>query len=198
MNFRPYDILTQLIPGILVTGFITLGTENEISDIEFNLALSALATVVAFIVGYIINGIGHILETPLTKGLNNSILKAYRINKIKFPLILFRPFSKLKYIDKKSIGLPKDFSDLFEEIKTGKYEKLDWLNQDKKFARSLIVSSILILVIAANFDVKIQVLQFKPFVLLFVLLLIALYRYLQSSIDYAIWIIKFYERRKDV
>lgn len=197
MNFRPYDILTQLIPGILLVGFCVFATDFKFAEIEFNTAHYAFGTVVCFIVGYVINGIGHMFETSLSTGLRKKVFESYKngtVSKLLWPLKLF---TKLQSINNKKPNLPDKLSEIFDEMNSEKYQKLAWQNQDKKFARSIIVTSISLLCFYLIIGLKISLIDYSNYILSFILLLlfISIYRYIQSSIDYTIWVIKFYEKK---
>lgn len=197
-SFRPYDILTQLIPGAVV-----LGVYFKLLSPPLNLELSkaeniAYITVLAFLLGYMINAVGHFIESLYSKVLNNKVLIIYRKGKIKFPFILFKPFTKLKYIDGKSPLIPDEFSEILPTARRKKTDRLEWLNQEKKFARSLIITTIIVITMILCMGLRQKELTNPSIMLTAGLLVAAFYRYMQSSIDYVIQSIKIYERIKKI
>lgn len=199
MQFRPYDILTQLIPGILIVGVFLLVTEHSLNWQELGTGSFGFIVVLSFIVGYLVNGIGHMLGSLMAHKLSDRVKELYDSKKkLKGIWRIISIFTKLKHESKSEDLKGKSFSDLFDSIKTDEHAKLDWLNQDKKFARSLIITSISLLleitILPLNELASNYLLQMIIGVV--VLFLISFYRYVQCSVDYAIWIIKFNERRK--
>lgn len=196
MNFRPYDILTQLIPGVLFVGYVVLILDTTELNLKLNTALYAFATVVCFIIGYIINGIGQVSEAIFAKKINDKVLLFY-LNSTKWSwLKLFKPFTKLRHVDKTNSLKASSFSEIFEEIQPKQHERIKWLNQDKKFARSLIITSLILILSSMAYDFKATTTSYKPLSLCGTLLFVSLYRFYQSSIDYSFWVIKLYEKNR--
>lgn len=204
MNFRPYDILTQLIPGVFVLGYFVFVLEVTIfKTILINTGEGVghytFVTVCSFIVGYLINGFGHILQFNFPKKINDKVFEYFSDRKRCIWLFLFKPFTKLKYkVNKKILKKKNNFQAIFNSIETSDYERIKWLNQDKKFARSLLVTSLILILCSfisgfQNQDIAdYSILIYAFLVILFIL---SVYRYIQTSIDYSYWVLKLYERK---
>lgn len=195
MNFRAYDILTQLIPGVFFTTIIIGSTDLCIYLKSFEVGNVLLLTVICFIIGFVINTIGQILESLILNSYINKKVKKFTLEKkVSGFLKVFVRFTKLAYIDE---GIYQSkyskFSQDFDKLTSENHDKISWLNQDKKFARSITSMSILLiifsLIIPKNILFNNNLLYF--YLLQMLLLLIGIYRYFQSSIDYAFWVIKF-------
>jgi hypothetical protein len=195
MNFRIYDILTQLIPGVFFTTIIIVSTNLwcYLDKIEIGNAL--LFTIICFIIGFVINTIGQILEAIILKNYINNNVKKFTLNKkVSGFLRIFIPFTKLRHIgDGLHNSKFNTFSKDFDNLTIENHDKISWLNQDKKFARSITSMSIILILlsfaITKNTIVNDNLLWY--YLGQFILLFSGIYRYFQSSIDYAIWVIKF-------
>lgn len=194
MTFRAYDILTQIIPGIFFTVIITGTTDLYIFIEKFELSNAILLMVICFIIGYVINTIGQILESLIVGNKINDKVRLFTEDKKVFgKLKIFKKFTKLRYIKNSNHNSEfKNFSNYFDNLITDNHNKISWLNEDKKFARSVVSLSILLIVfsvfITKNKFVNEHLILFYG--LQFILLFIGIYRYFQSSIDYAFWVIK--------
>lgn len=199
MNFRPYDILTQLIPGVFVVGYVILVFEKRIIDSDITAGLYAFGTALSFIVGYIINGLGHFFAAIFSRNINNKVLDYYLDPKKCSWLKLFKPFTKLRYnIEEKKLD-KKKFQEIFEKIKPNQHDRIKWLNQDKKFARSLIIMSLILILMNLFLDIENESIQEYSTIIkvvLYLLFLISVYRYIQTSIDYSFWVVKMYEKKQ--
>jgi hypothetical protein len=94
MNFKLYDILSSLIPGILVYVFIL-----NLFEIPFNNDFIIPATAISFVIGFMINTFSSWLEdfyyltwggTPSTKLLQGKDIwkvRFYHVNKVKTYLL---------------------------------------------------------------------------------------------------------------
>lgn len=107
--------------------------------------------------------------------------------------MLFMRFTKLKHLDKGLFSSKhKVFSEDFDELKPGNGSKIEWLNQDKKFTRSIVSMSILLL-ISSVFISNILIVEnnlLEYYFIQIILLFTGFYRYFQCSIDYAFWVIE--------
>lgn len=195
MNFRAYDILTQLIPGVFFTTIIIGSTDLYVYLKTFEVGNFLLLTVICFVIGFVINTIGQILESLFLNNYINKKVKTFtKDEKVSGFLKVFKRFTKLSYIKE---GLFKSkylkFSEDFDKLTIENHDKISWLNQDKKFARSITSMSIILLlfsiIIPKNTIVEYNVIWL--YLSEFILLIIGVYRYFQSSIDYAFWVIKF-------
>ncbi|MEN9998005.1 MAG: hypothetical protein RI922_995, partial [Bacteroidota bacterium] len=95
MEFNPYRVLVQLIPGSLFLGVILL---NEIGIDEIGLFNSAgiiFLGILSIIIGYIFNGIGHLFEMLFYKIKLEIAIQNNLENPKKggFIIVLFRRFS---------------------------------------------------------------------------------------------------------
>lgn len=194
MEFRPYDILTQLVPGTAIVGFSVYGTNLASKSGDFNIGLAAFGVVICFLVGYCVNVVGHILESFFSKKLNEAVFDTYRTNEIKYFMFLFKRFTKLKHIEKPSSLLPNAYSKLYDRLNSNSGDSLNWLNEDKKFSRSIVVTCIVLYSLIGVFGLRPEIVKYYPEVMIGILLFISTYRYLQTSIDYTISVIKRYEK----
>lgn len=185
MNFRGYDLLTQLIPGLFLMMCLFLTDEVHHHLTGLNTSSITFVLVLSFILGYVINGFGHFIGSFISTPINNFVADKMKKGESRRVLI----FTKLRHIDK--VYKIQNFKDCYNNVSKDDYKSLEWLNQEKKFARSMIVASIVITFVLLFCKLWNEITEFKVYVLAFVLtvLVIAVYRFIQSSIDYAYKII---------
>jgi hypothetical protein len=194
MNFRTYDILTQLIPGLFFTVIAVTISKPDINWDEIAGGMFALLTVICFIIGYMINAFGHFLESLIVNTkINEAVKEMNRNKKTKGFLGWFKKFTKLAHIENQLYtSVHSSFGNDYDNLNIQNHEKLNWLNQEKKFARSIISTSFLIGVfipiLLYNKTVDNSALYIS--IMTLTLLMVGVYRYIVSSIDYASLVIK--------
>jgi|GEM_PF-3295060 len=181
MNFKPYHLLIQLIPGVLLIGVFVLGN-TEVVGKELSLQLSdvILFTGLAFIAGYTINGFGHFLEgfwrVPLNRFFKSEMEQWDFVkddNKAGIIATIIIYFSAVR-------------RDKSMDVESYKKHDLEWTKDEKKFSRTLIFCSI-ILLFYVPFAHRHSILHHHECAILTGLALLAfvsLYRYLTYTVDY--------------
>jgi len=182
MQLKPYHLLIQLIPGTFLLGVILL---NEASREEITDMSIAFLTVVAFIFGYIFNGVAHFIEGFWREYLEERIHQTLEnAEKGGWLIVCFRKFSVPAYDD----ALSKIRKGRLTEIPTKLYSSSsrNWSKEEKKFARTLFLVSLSSFVYLRVSDGNING-HLKNYLYVFFMSTcsVSIYRYFVSSIDYS-------------
>jgi len=183
MEFNPYRVLVQLIPGSLFLGIILL---NEIGIDEIgllNIAGIIFLGILSIIIGYIFNGLGHLLEMLFYKKKLEIAIQKNLINPKNggFLILLFRRFSVVS-MDESISAFDKT-----KNLKLYNTESRAWSKEENKFARTLIIMSVFLLIYIYSYDLicLTKEIWFYVQVMLWLLFIISIYRYIVSCIDYS-------------
>lgn len=183
MELNPYRILVQLIPGTLFLGTVLINEMklDIIKDVSWAYAL--YIGLIALILGYIFNGIGHLLEgIYFRNGLEKRIQKNLKNPKKGGSVIrFFRIFSIVRS------------DETIESFRAGSYMKKydstsrNWSKEECKFARTLIITSITAacyLYFYPRHSMRCDMHWYLK-VFFWILLSVSTYRYIVSRIDYS-------------
>ena len=183
MEVNPYRVLVQLIPGSLFLGIILV---NEVGVVEIGLMGAATITFLALlsiIFGYVFNGIGHFTEGFFKPSLEGAIQKNLTDSSDGGRFIrLFRRFSVLRIDETISRQGPDP-----QPVRRYNQESRIWSKEENKFARTLVITSVLLLIYIYCYDMYCMNVKTRFYVrlLLWVLFVVSFYRNIVSSIDYS-------------
>lgn len=180
MNFKPYHLLVQLIPGSLFLGIVLL---NELQSKEMGALGWISSTVVAFIIGYAFNGIAHFFEGMWRKPLETRIQKTLiKESEGGWFIKCFRKYSVPTFDE----FLGELSTDVNYSPKPYNSSSRNWSKEEKKFARTLFfvcIASLVYVLLCKGCITD----HLRNYLSLFLALtiIVSFYRYVVSSIDYA-------------
>lgn len=183
MQINPYRVLVQLIPGSLFIGIILLN-ECGIEEVTlFGTAIITFLTLMSIVIGYVFNGIGHLLEMLLFKKYLESNIQI-NLNNPDDGGKLVRFFRKFSIISLDEVIINAEPGP--RQIRSYDRESRAWSKEENKFARTLFLTCVFLFVYLFSVNYKcISVnIFFNIIISLFVLMIIAFYRYIVSHIDY--------------
>lgn len=183
MELKPYHILVQLIPGSFFFGIIVL---NEFKPKQIGGIDILFFIVLAFVAGYLLNGLSHLAENLFKRRLEKWIRQTIAdIDSSNAFIRLFRWFSSVRTIEETRLltGDPHKNNNV-NRVYSG--EDILWTKDERKFSRVFLFTTVCTLLYFTNTMTGSIMYPFKTHLVVFFLLLIltAFYRYMEYSIDY--------------